>query len=103
MHTEIANINRLIGALTCGYTLRDSITEFLGDDAPNFQLDELEEAYREAINAALAPVGVIVSIDGKVWSQGTAPDSEISLREIIEGVDFWAIAQQHVRAGARGR
>ena len=91
--TSIGTWATVVGS-TYGSMTQD-IAGDLGEYAEDHDLDAIETDYRDAINAAL-PEGVTLAGDEFYGPAHEAIDRD-AIREAVEGVDFWAIAERHAR------
>jgi hypothetical protein len=88
-------------------SVAQSVTEWLGGYASDYDTDGLTDTYRAAINAAL-PHNVALSDDDFIGPYDAADqqfdgypladDGRLDLKAIVGGVDFWALAEQHLIA-----
>lgn len=80
-------------------TLNEEITHQLGEYAGEHDIDAIESEYRDAI-ADVLPWGVRLCGE-TVYSDRAievSRDDLADLREsVCDGIDFWAIAEKHVR------
>ncbi|HET9889701.1 MAG TPA: hypothetical protein VFQ42_04300 [Mycobacterium sp.] len=84
-----------IGQYTRYRELRGTVTEFLGDQADEYDVDSLTDAYRDAINAALE--GTTISLHGdKLFADHPAPaDAHDLIAAAIGSVDLGELASDH--------
>lgn len=84
-------------------TVEQSVYVALGDFAEDYDLDGLTAAYRDAINDAL-PGGVALCGDefiGPYYHEDADftgypldEDGRLDIKAIVDGVDFWILAEQ---------
>ncbi|GAA2669154.1 MULTISPECIES: hypothetical protein [Actinosynnema] len=97
--------NRLVGALAAfadlgeARTLRQVVEEHLGPRRREYDVPALTEAYREALNERLDPVGLSVDTDDGVYADGWV-DAEITteLDDALYRVDLAVLAERHRHA-----
>jgi len=76
-----------------------SIAVTLGDYADEYDMDAIKSAYITAIDAAL-PGDIQLCGDEFIGPWDTRHEvSGDDIRQAIQGVDFWVIAQEHLVAG----
>lgn len=85
-------------------SLGQTVYEWLGGFADEYDLDTLVAAYRDAINEALPAhvalsgdqfIGPYYEEDGRFEGYPVDEDGNLDIPEIVKGVDFWGIAQLH--------
>lgn len=76
---------------TSASTLHDYVTAALGDSVDDIDVDELTDAYRDAINEHLKPSDV--SMHGDEF-YGPHPVVDVDISAAFEAVNFWALAAQ---------
>ncbi len=80
------------------YDLRDTVLNFLGDQADTFDVDGLTDAYRDAINAELE--GSTIVLRGRTfYANYPAPDDATELiKDAIERADLGALLEKFDRS-----
>lgn len=87
-----------IGQYTRYRELRDTVTEFLGDVAAEYDVDALTDAYRDAINDGLSGTGITLN-GSKLFADYPAPeDAHDLIVGAIGSVDLGELASDHERA-----
>lgn len=87
-------------------TVEDALAVILGEHGDDYDVQAVAHDWREAINAAL-PAGVTLAgnvfygpypADSQTWApELTDEDGHLNLRAVVDAVDFWEIADQHVK------
>ncbi|MGI5423044.1 hypothetical protein [Actinomadura luteofluorescens] len=89
--------------------LATTVVEALGDYGDDYDVDALTAAYRDAINDALPAE---VTLAGDEFLGPAKPDTDewegyptddlgqLDIKAIVDGVDFWAIAEKYETSGS---
>lgn len=80
-------------------TIEGDVRNFLGDQAGDYDVPGLTDAYRDTINANLEHVGSTVRLHGnEFYGNYPAPDdTDDTILEAIQDVDLGALAQKYDR------
>ena len=71
-------------------------TEYYGDSAADYNIDAINAAVCDAINAML-PEGVSLARNGMIYAEVEMADTarEINYRELLDQIDVASIVEQH--------
>lgn len=93
-YTKAGDFHTIIRDSTSCATLTDYVVGALGDFADDYDVTAVEDAYRDAIDAAISPFGLTLAGDELLTEYGTTSQLEAAA-EVVEAIDFWEIAAQH--------
>jgi hypothetical protein len=85
-------------------TVEQSIADYLGEFAKDFDVEAIVEDYREAIDEALPPsvslcgnefIGPYYATDCDFGDAPTTEFGDLDLKAIVAEIDLWAIIAKH--------